>query len=160
MSREGRMALIMRHRAAHVPRPPTAARMSSLLPRVTAWVALNKGLRELAQRPDIATDDTASEFLSAAIALTGGAPPKTAAGSLEPVIEPLRKAFKSAESARIASLKNAKPREWAVAEWTAHGSEYESRADFARIYTKLIVEKYGPKAKVSHDTITDWLKGH
>lgn len=134
--------------------------MNALLARVTAWVALNKGLRELAQRPDIATDGAASEFLSAAIALTGGAPPKTAADSLEPVIEPLRKAFKSAESARIASLKNAKPREWAVAEWTARAGEYQSKADFSRIFAKLIVEKYGPKAKVSHDTIADWLKGH
>jgi hypothetical protein len=52
--------------------------------------------------------------------------------------------------------KFAEPRKWVQSEWAQHQHEYESKADFARIYAPLALQKFN--VNVTERTIReDWL---
>ncbi len=54
-----------------------------------------------------------------------------------------QKKFRSEQAARIASLKNKIPKDEIREDWQKNKASYKSKADYARINTKLINSKYG-----------------
>jgi hypothetical protein len=120
------------------------------------WSRVRAILRAASHDPDVATSPAARDFVEIMLDLAedGGKDVVT-------TLEPLLLFGQAARQVEISGMRNAEARAWVRDEWREKREDYsENKSAFARDYAKLVVRKYGAKAKVTEETIkTRWLKG-
>jgi hypothetical protein len=128
-------------------------------PNFIGWSRLCELLNGAREDKQIASSPGASEFLELMNELAIDA---FYASTAEEALGPLIKTIKSAQ-ARIAANKgskeNKRAREWVISEWKQHKAEYRSKSDFARIYAKLVLNRFHIKPVSDRNIRERWLEG-
>ena len=126
-------------------------------PDTAGWMKLLELLEEAAKDEKIMASPQADAFVKLSLELIRNS---SIGSTADDVIQPLAPKFRSENSSNASQKRFEKHRDaqrWVVSEWDKDKSEYKSKAEFVRIYTKRVLNEYGITIR-ERNMIDRWLK--